>query len=127
MAMNKKEREAHEAALNQLRIQGALRFTTKVEFDVPPPLMNSETQGWRKNSVSMVVDRGWSESVAHGSGESRKTSHSGSQGCQWLYSTKLLALKALRNAIEMKAAEQLAAIDLRIEQEEYADKHKELK
>lgn len=127
MAMNKKEREAHEAALKQLRIQGALRFTTKVEFDVPPPQAGGLTSGWQKNAYSMVVERGWSRSASHGSGETRPADTSGSQCCQWLYSTKLLALKALRNAIEMKAAEQLAAIDLRIEQEEYANQHKELK
>jgi hypothetical protein len=42
---------------------------------------------------------------------------SASQGARSLYSTKLLALKAMRNEMERKAARELAKVDALIEQE----------
>lgn len=106
MAMTKKEREAMEAAL---------RWTAPVERDVRPPKeWDRRSLGWDMNSHSGTVREAWSEINSHGDGHAAKPDihyYSASQGCRSLYSTKALALAALRHELELKAAASLLAVD----------------
>ncbi|RTL26402.1 MAG: hypothetical protein EKK55_07885 [Rhodocyclaceae bacterium] len=121
MAMTKKEREELESLREQLRIAKALRFTEPVERDVMPPEKSGMTTGWDFNDYTALVDgynfisELWSKAVSHGSMPYRE--FRGSQGCVRLFSSKLLALRACRHAVEQKAAKRLADIDKMIEDE----------
>lgn len=116
MAITKKEKEALEAAL----MAAALRTTEDVSPDVPPPSISGRkklSKGW-----AVVGERGdhgrvelaCSSSMYHGIGRQDETS---SKGALHLYSTKLLALKALRRAVERDCAERLRRVDRMIEEE----------
>lgn len=113
--MNKKE----QAAFEELHVRLALRFTEPLEPDVPPPGQsgnwNQLTTGWVFNSFNRKVDCACSSSVNHAVGSTTKTS---TQQPRHLYSTRLLALKALRAVKEREYAEALRSIDLGIEAEE---------
>ncbi len=110
MAMNKAER----SAFDELRVVAALRWSVEVRPDVPAPLCKEpDTTGFTFNAHSKRVEEGWSSSVYHGSGAVRGP-HS-SQNSQWLFSSKVLALKAMRHAVEISAAKDLARIDEQIE------------
>lgn len=115
MAMTK----AEKAELERLATLAAFNRTEKVDFDLDVPGSSGEkTEGWAVIGTpgnSIRVERAWSESVAHGFGEYRK--YGASQRGIKLYSTKLLALKAMRNQIEEAAARSLRNCDLEIEQE----------
>lgn len=113
MAMTKKEKEALEAALTV----AALRTTTDVSPDVPPPTGGGLSKGFAvvgERSDYMRVEPACSSSVHHGVGHQDKTT---SQNARHLYSTKMLALKALRRAIERDCAERLRRVDRMIEVE----------
>ena len=114
MAMTKKEKETLEAALTT----AALRATANVLPDVMPPVFSEAlSKGWigvASCSDYPRVEEACSSSVYHGIGRQDKTS---SQGSQQLYSTKLLALKALRWEVEMDSAKRLRRVDRMIEQE----------
>lgn len=123
MAMTKKERE-HVAALEtELRTLAALRWTEPVARDVPPPANGGNggySVGFQTNQYRLGTDAvypAWSSSVSHGEGappDRSAASRTGSQGSRSMYSTRLLALKALRHEVELEAAERLAEIDQRI-------------
>lgn len=127
MAMNKKEQAEMDALREELRIARAFRFTEPVERDVLPPksCYGSEglTTGYEFNehigadphSYSSAISHQWSGSVSHGNVPYRE--HSGSQGARRLFSTKLLALRALRFALERRFAKRLAEVDAAIEKE----------
>ena len=124
MAMNKKERAAFDAALNEARVLGALRWTFPVEKDVmrPDGSIGAHTEGWDINSTSTysaVAFKAWSESCSHGTGDFPigNKYRSASQGGVSLYSTKLLALRAVRHEVEKIAAKRLAEIDAMIAEE----------
>jgi hypothetical protein len=129
MAMTKKEKEYVENLEKELRIRAALVWTPKVEEDLPPPIPGSggETSGWVYNRYNLRVDTAWSSSVSHGTGyTSRKHSSYASQKSIPLFSTRLLALKALRNEVELDAAMKLAEIDKLIELQVLAMSYKDL-
>jgi len=112
MAMNKKE----QAMVEDLKVMCALHFTNKVELDVeiPEPFANELSKGFVMNEYSFRVTKACSSSLGHNtSGDDRTTSQEGIK----LYSTELLALKAMRNAIELKCARELRKIDIMIEKE----------
>lgn len=115
MAMNKKEQAAFAELQKDLLIARALRFTDPVPADIPIP-ERGLAKGWLFNSYlgNPDVARACSSSVSHCYGDDNATT---SQGATRLYSTKLLALRALRHAVELKCAEILAGIDLQIEDE----------
>ena len=97
-------------------IKNALRWTEPVALDVEPPKeWNQLSRGW--NYFGSIehgrVVKACSSNVHHGDGW-EKTS---SQNPQHLFSTRLLALKALRHETENLCARTLAGIDLQIEQE----------
>lgn len=113
MAMTKKEKAALEEAL----MLSALRATAGAKPDVmPPEAFSGVSVGFTFAGAlgSPRVEKAWSTSVSHGTGEPR--SH-GSQNPRRLYSTKLLALQALRRAVELECCKSLRRIDVMIEQE----------
>lgn len=127
MAMNKKEQAEMDALREELRIARAFRFTDPVERDVMPPEScyrgEGLTTGYDFNehigadprSYSSAISHQWSGSVSHG--DMPYSEYSGSQGSRRLFSTKLLALRALRFALERRFAKRLAAVDAAIEKE----------
>ena len=126
MAMNKKEQAAMKEAIDRADLLAALRWTDPVNKDIPAPLYSFKssdgkryTEGWDFNAYSKKVYQAWSECVAHGTGPypvDNKNRH-GSQNAISLFSTKLLALKAMRHSVERQAAADLMAIDRLIEKE----------
>jgi len=118
MAMNKKERAYFEGLLTE----SALRRTSEVFTDVPPPDSLSDlSKGFVP--VSERTDRpnavpACSSSVYHSIGRSDKTS---SQNTKHLYSTRLLALKALRYQVESDCCDRLRYVDTLIESELHED------
>lgn len=119
MAMNKKEQAEMADMRRELAEARALRYTPRVEPDLPAPrpLTGEKISGWDFNSYSFEVKQAWSESFAHGNGPARDRRMTASQGAVPLYSTKLRALKAMRNEMERKAARDQAEVDALIEQE----------
>jgi hypothetical protein len=114
MAMTKKEQAYVEALLTV----SALRYTADVAPDVPVPEGGSgkTTRGflyYGECSGSPRLQEIESTSYSHRD----VGSSSGSQGCRVLYSTKLLALKALRRAVEKECARRLRQVDCMIERE----------
>jgi len=115
MAMTKKEKDILESALTA----AAFRTTSDVAPDVPPPNSSSNklSEGWA--TVGSGGDYGrvepaCSSSVHHGVGRQDKTT---TQGAKSLYSTKLLALKALRRSVEIDCATRLRRVDRMINEE----------
>jgi hypothetical protein len=126
MAMTKAEKLRLETLENELREAKALRFTEPVlpDIDPPGPGFDKETNGFTivGSGQYAQVKVGWSTSIGHGVGyasrsEQRKAGLGGSQGARHLYSTRLLALRGMRNAVEKEAAQRLARIDKMIEEE----------
>ncbi len=116
MPMTKKELARYEEALTA----SALRTTGDVSPDVPPPAHSFDgalTKGWAivgARSDYARVDVACSSSVYHAVGRTDQTT---TQEPIWLYSTKLLALKALRRVLEKQAAAMLRRIDKQVEEE----------
>ena len=118
MAMNKKEVAEVERLKQELRLKGALRATSNVEPDVPIPLsfteslskgvlFSGETSSWPR------VEPACSSCVFHNFGDDTRTS---TQGSRRLYSTRLLAARALRYAVEQDCCARLARLDKMIEE-----------
>lgn len=110
--LNKREAEEFELLKTKL----ALRCTEKVEYDIqPPPLFSSEIlNGYLFNKHSKIVNEACTSNIHHSYHQHNKTN---SQRPMPLYSTRLLALKALRNELELEFAKELRKIDLEIEKE----------
>ena len=115
MAMTKKEQEAMKAAIDRADTLAALRWTNPVERDVGVPLQGY-SEGWEYNTYSQSVRLCWSDRVAHGDGAAPTDGRyrSGSQGSRRLFSTKGLALAAMRHEMEKKAAADLMNVDRNI-------------
>lgn len=111
MAMNKKEQAEFEAMKRALIMARALNWTAKVDPDIAPPKSGGLTTGYLINAHNGTVDVGCSSSVFHGRGQINKTT---TQRPVWLYSTRLLALKAVRHEVEKQCANRLADIDEQI-------------
>lgn len=111
MAMNKKEKEE----LERLATIAALRFTDPVEKDLHPPTdWKTIVNGYLYNSYCLRIDKACTSSLYHSNGEHDRTRSQ--QPCS-LYSSILLALKAMRNEVEMECASKLCKIDKMIEEE----------
>jgi hypothetical protein len=114
MAMTKKEKDEFE----KLKMLLALRFTETVEKDLKKPNYNEDNiSGWDFNTYSLIAIEEWSSSISHGSGKEKDTQWGGSQNGKDLFSTRLLALKAMRNEVEIQCARKLYSIDKMIENE----------
>ena len=111
MAMTKKELAEMDALKTALRIAKSFRFTSEVAPDLRPPKDHSLTKGWLFNDYSHDVFKACSSSVHHGNGWERTSA----QNPRSLYSTELLAYRALRYAMEVKLSAALARVDARIE------------
>jgi len=113
MAMNKKEIELVEDMKTKL----ALRFTEEILPDIDKPSsekMYEIINGWSFNSYSLRIEKSCSSSHFHSISNWDKTTSQ--QGIKQ-YSSRLLALKAMRHEVELKCAKELRKIDLMIEKE----------
>jgi hypothetical protein len=113
--ISKKEQAMIDAKIRKLRIRAALCWSDDVKPDVPPPLCGDRlATGWLPTYWN-GASRACSSAVHHGNGQA---DHTTSQGPRYLYSTKILALRARRYSIACEAAAQLAEIDAAIEEAE---------
>lgn len=114
MAMNK----AEQAALEKVLTLAAFYRTQSVERDLIPPTAGvgnlSLIKGWDFNVHSPRVEKACSTSISHDFGSWNRTT---TQQPRNLYSTKLLALRAMRHAIEQEVCVKLRAVDRMIEAE----------
>lgn len=107
MSMSKKEKE-HVASLElSLRLERSFRRTEPVSRDAEAT-GDDLVIGWDFNLLSPRVYTAWTTKNSNGMGHVRS---GGYQGHQPLYSTHLLALKALRYALEQRACADLMKID----------------
>ena len=115
MAMNKKEQAAFDEAILKAETLAALRWTEKVEpdMDIPTSTSNKTAFGYGMNTSTLRAFETWSQNGRHSTG--RDPNKIASQNGIKQYSTELLALKALRHALELDYAKNLLAIDKRIE------------
>ena len=96
------------------RAKLAFRFTPEVPYDLQPPSPGSGgkmIKGWDCNSYSQTVSMMCSSSIHHGHGWEGTSS----QNPRAMYSTELLAWKALRHELEIEYSQSLADIDAKIE------------
>jgi hypothetical protein len=110
--MNKKE----QAQFEELKTKLALRFTEAVTKDVPipPHISNELAKGYLFNSYSLRVEPSCSNSIHHNFGGNGRTT---TQGGRELYSTRERALRAMRNELEERFANELRRVDIMIEKE----------
>lgn len=117
MAMNKKEQAAFAAMERDLLVARAFCRTQPIAPDVPAP-RGGYTNGYRASfsrNTRIEAEAMWSSAIGHGKGyHDGKAYRSGSQNPISLYSTPVLALRALRHATENEMAQQLAKIDAAI-------------
>lgn len=122
MSMTKAEKAALAAVQHELALHRAMRLDPIEPPDVPPPEAGSvpwdrHTNGWTINAYTGTIQRAWSKHHTHGWGEAPVRNGSASQQGIALYSTRLLALRALRATMARQAAEKLAKIDAEIASE----------
>lgn len=117
--LSKKQHAELEAQAHESRIRAALHWTVAAPGpDVQPPEGWSElATGYMFHAYAMQVEVACTGSNTHAIGRTDKTT---SQNACSLYSTRLLALLALRNAVERECAEKLAKIDRMIEEADTA-------
>ena len=114
MGMNKKEKLYVEQLEKELALFKANKTTQETLPDVPPPsggVFGELTKGWLFNAYSKMVNKACSSYVSHNPHRDDKTS---SQNPVHLYSTELLATKAMRYQVELHWLQELAKIDTRI-------------
>lgn len=116
MSMNKKEQAEFDAAKKAVIVARALNWSEPVERDIPVP-QNGESKGFTFNIYSAEVMFALSSSANHATSRDGFPKKTSSQRPMNLFSTKLLALKALRHAVEKECAEKLASIDMQIQAE----------
>ncbi len=112
--MNKKELAEVERLKTELLEAKALRFTDLITPDVDPPDAMSDglAVGFVFNSYGRRIEPACSSSCWHAVGRQDKTT---SQMPIQMYSTRLLAMKAMRAELEREYARELAQIDRQIE------------
>ena len=109
--MNKREQDY----LESIEIKASLRLTEEILPDLPiPKSSDGLVKGYRFNVYTSRVSETCSDSVYHNSHDNIKAN---SQNPMEQYSTKLLALKALRYQTELEVAKKLRAIDIKIKAE----------
>lgn len=110
--MNKAEKAELEAA----KTAAALCWTSPVPFDVGVP-DSGRVSGWCYNPSALSVWEGWTEKCHHEYGKA-PSEYSALADWRKMHSTKLLALKAMRYEVALRAAGELRAIDKMIERAE---------
>ena len=119
MAMNKAEKKQLEDAIDKARLYAAFHITPEIKPDLAAPNsddgMDAHIYGYDFNEYTCRVFEVWSESGRNGAGHGERKH--GTQGKRDLYSTKSLALQALRHKVAMKTADVLVSIDLMIDKE----------
>ena len=108
--MNKKDQQMVEALKTKL----ALRFTETIRADVLIPIDDKIVNGYSYNSYNTRVEKSCSSGFFHSIGKWDKTD---AQRSINQYSSRLLALKAMRNELEFRYAFELRQVDLMIEEE----------
>lgn len=115
----KKQLAEQAEQARESRIRAALHWTEEAPGpDVQPPPQEKWSElatGHMFNAYTLRVDVACTSRVSHAIG---RTDKADSQRPMQLYSTRLLALHALRNAVERECAEKLAKIDQMTEEEE---------
>lgn len=115
MPMTKKEQAYVSELENTVRISRSFKFTPAVKPDVYPPVGGGElSKGFSFNSHSWEVCPACSSSVSHNCWADDKTT---SQGARNLFSSRKLALQAMRHELEIQYAGELAKIDKLVEAE----------
>ncbi len=98
-----KEQKAKNAA-DELR-----RAALPIHPDVAPPESDGVLSvGWHFNTHNLRLEKGCSSNVYH---SDYKTDETTTQGTRWFYSTKRLALLAMRAAVELEHAERIERIN----------------
>ncbi len=119
MAMTKKEQAEMAALKQQLAYAVAFHFTDPVLPDVPHPKHTDAktvlTEGWTLNEFGRRVEQACSCDSYHGTGTVLKT---GVQEPLDLYSSKELALRAMRQKLEQQFAKVLAELGQQISAEQ---------
>lgn len=118
MTMNKKEQAEFAAAKKAVFVARALNWTEPVECDVKVP-KRGETRGYLFNTYNQSIMHALSNEVHHAVSyiDGAPPTKTSSQNPTEMYSTELLALRALRHAVECESAEKLAKIDMQISEE----------
>jgi hypothetical protein len=106
-------------ATEPLLLRLALRWTEPVKPDVPPPDYSARdnlSKGWAVAGSGHYgrVEKACSSSIYHAVGNCEKTT---TQGSRSLFSSRLLALRAMRNQAELEYARSLLEWDAKIESE----------
>lgn len=115
MAMNKREQAELDAAKKAVVVARALNWSEPIAPDVPPPSHSQkDTLGFAYNAHSECVLFARSSSVHHATSYDAMPTKTNSQRALSIYSTRLLALKAMRHSVELVCAEKLARIDMQI-------------
>lgn len=117
MAMTKGTRLKLDELEHKVRLLSAFRWSAPVKPDVEPPHGRFDyTYGYWYRTHDLHVYPAWSSGIYSGYGHEAGI-HS-QHGAKALYRSELAALRALRHAVELEAAERLAKIDQRIADEE---------
>lgn len=116
------EAEKRERIERDTAALAAFSWTGPVEPDLPvPETFGQPNFGWTFNAHAKRVEEAWSESNSHGSGgreqHANKRVWGAAQNGIPLYSTKRLALQAMRHAVCMLAGHDLARIDKALKDE----------
>ena len=112
MAMTKAEKAILTELKKELMLYKAFTRTPKVEPDVlPPEEWDTLNKGWVILLHAKDVTEGCTSKHNH---NMWGNTHTTSKGAISLYSTELLALKALRNALELEFMKTVSSLDARI-------------
>lgn len=116
MAMNKKEQAEFDAAKKAVIVARALNWSEPVARDVRAT--TGYVQGFTFNAHTSEVLYGLSGTIGHATSRDNFPLKTSTQNGIAMFSTKLLALRALRHEVEKQCAERLAKIDMQIQAEQ---------
>jgi len=113
--MTKKEQAEFDRLKHDLRVSRAWKLTDPVTPDIPVPAWEEGIKnGYLYNTYSLRIEKACTNSINHNYGGWDKTT---TQQPRELYSTPVLALRAMRYEIERVCLEKLAKVDAMIEAE----------
>ena len=114
MAMNKKEQAEFDAAKKAVIVARALNWSEPVEPNMPAPRHGEEITGYLPHAYCGTFLYARSSSIGHATSRDEMPKRTSTQNARSLYSTKLLALRAVRYQVELECAKKLADIDIQI-------------